>query len=465
MILNFLRSIFDKKFPQYGMGALESPIDSRNISITQVQAPVPIPAQYKTDISMLPVENQQMLGTCVGQSHMKLMQYYIYKQTGKILDLSVRAIYKWCKEIDGFSTGQGTFPSVMAKVLTKKGIPMAVYALNNNFLTHTEYLDIKIEGDGLKDASSRIVGGYAFVPLGFEFVKQAIFQNGVVTGTLDVDTNWYSGIIKKVLNIVGRHSVLWFGYDDEGVYVRNSWGNWFGKTLGKMLFSEGEFYFKWEDYKENVYDIIAYLKIPEALLQEAKGQDFKFLNDLEYGSTGYEVYKLQERLLKELKLKGLVTGNFYSQTKNLVIEYQKRNNLSPVGRVGKLTREKLNMKKSYIDEWCEITKQHEGYFVGSTSYRNKNPGNLKYVGQKGSIGKDKKGFAIFASYEDGYNALKNMLLRACTGKSSVYRPDMDLYAFYSVYAPVSDNNNSKLYAEIVAKHLGVDPKTQIKNLL
>ncbi len=455
----FLKNIFRVTFSnQYSTGALESPIDVRNISITQIQTPIEIPAEYKTDISMLPVEDQKQNGTCVAQSHMKLMQYYIYKQTGKVLDLSARAIYKWCKEMDGFPLGQGTFPSIMAKVLTKKGIPLATYAPNSNFLLYNEYIDLLVSPDGVKDASSRITSGYAFVPPNFDAIKQAIYQNGVITGTLDVDTNWYSGLIIKVLNIIGRHSVLWFGYDEEGIYVRNSWGNWIGKTLGRMFFNTGEFYFKWEDYKDHCYDIIAYLKIPDALLQELKGQNFQFLNNLKFGDTGYEVYKLQERLLKELKLKGNITGNFLSITKNLVINYQKNNGLLADGIVGKATREKLNMKKSYIDDWCDAIKQMEG----AKEYRN-NPGNLRYVGQQYAV--NDKGFCKFDTYDHGYNALKNLLIRACTGKSTVYHPEMTLIDFYKVYAPASDNNDPINYAKFVANKLGLPVETKIKNLI
>ena len=453
-MFNFLKNLFKKVLPvSYSTGAFESPIDTRNISIAQVQTPVSIPSEYKTDISMLPIENQLGLGTCVAQSHTKMVQFFIYKVTGKIIDLSVRAPYKWAKEIDGIPTMQGTYPSVMAKILTKKGIPLATYALNLNYLSHEEYLNIKVGPDGLKDASSRVLAGYAFVPLDLGSIQQAIYQNGVITGTLDVEADWFSGIIKKVLRIIGRHSTLWIGYDSDGIYARNSWGNWIGQTLGKLLFGTGEFYFKWEDYKNNVYDVIAYLKIPEALLQEVEGKTFQFLNDLKFGSEGYEVYKLQERLKIVL-----VDGKFGKGTQNMVKDYQSKNGLVPDGSVGKKTREKLNMKKSYLDEWCAAIKQMEG----AKPERN-NPGNLRYVGQKYAV--NDRGFCKFDTYQHGYDALKNLLIRACTGTSSMYKPEMTLTDFYRVYAPSSDGNNPEHYAQFVADKLGLPVDTKIKNLI
>ncbi len=449
-MLDFLKNLFKKVLPvSYSTGAFESPIDTRNISIVQVQTPVLIPSEYKTDISMLPVEDQLFLGTCVAQSHMKMVQYFIYKVTGKIIDWSARAPYKWCKERDGIPEMQGTYPSVMAKVLTKIGIPLATYALNLNYLSHAEYLDIKIGPDGLKDASSRRLAGYAFVPLVLEAIKQAIYQNGVITGTLDVDSNWFIGLIKKLLNIIGRHSTLWIGYDEDGIYGRNSWGNWIGKTLGKLLFGDGEFYFKWEDYKNNIYDVIAYLKIPKALLQETEGREFQFLNDLKFGDSGYEVYKLQERLKMHT-----VDGSFGKNTQGFVKQFQKLNKLLADGVVGRKTREKLNMKTSYIDEWCEAIKQMEG----AKPERN-NPGNLRYVGQKYAV--NDRGFCKFDTYQHGYDALKNLLLRACTGKSTYYNPEMTLVDFYKVYAPSNDGNDPVHYAQFVADKLGLPVETKI----
>lgn len=118
-----------------------------------------------------------------------------------------------------------------------------------------------------------------------------------------------------------------------------------------------------------------------------------------------------------------------------------------------------------ITQWAKAIERMEGYFPGSRSYRNKNPGNFKFVGQYRAIGKDDKGFAIFPSYEIGFDHLCRVLYNACSGVSAVYKPDMTLYSFFEVYAPSSDDNYPKGYAEFVAKLLNVDPATHIKNLL
>lgn len=116
------------------------------------------------------------------------------------------------------------------------------------------------------------------------------------------------------------------------------------------------------------------------------------------------------------------------------------------------------LEQSKIHIWIEQIKKMEG----AKSYRN-NPGNLRYVGQRYAV--NDKGFCKFDTYTHGYEALQMLLINACTGKSKVYNPDMTLYKFQSIFSPDSDGNNSKHYAEVVAKGLGVSPTIQIKQLI
>lgn len=115
-----------------------------------------------------------------------------------------------------------------------------------------------------------------------------------------------------------------------------------------------------------------------------------------------------------------------------------------------------------LEQFCEAIKKHEGWYPGSRSYRQQNPGNLRW--SKYMIGQD-GGFAMFPDYATGWKALVFQVEIAAQGKSKVYRPDMTFYDFFAVYAPASDNNAPRQYAEQVAKHVGVSPFTKIKQLL
>lgn len=115
-------------------------------------------------------------------------------------------------------------------------------------------------------------------------------------------------------------------------------------------------------------------------------------------------------------------------------------------------------------QFCKAIQEYEGWYppskehpMGSRSFRNKNPGNLKFAGQKGATGKDDKGFAIFPTEEMGLEALIRLVELVISGKSAHYTPTMNLNQFFGVYAPTSDNNAPSVYAAFVGRKIGVNP--------
>ena len=110
-----------------------------------------------------------------------------------------------------------------------------------------------------------------------------------------------------------------------------------------------------------------------------------------------------------------------------------------------------------LDRWAMAIMEFEGYSKGSVSYRNNNPGNLKWPGGKHDAG----GHSIFPTFRDGWDRLVYQLEIATDGRSRVYNPEMNLYEFFGKYA----ERHSIEYAEFVAKRLDVDPaETKIKDL-
>lgn len=125
--------------------------------------------------------------------------------------------------------------------------------------------------------------------------------------------------------------------------------------------------------------------------------------------------------------------------------------------------------KSNLIKWAEGIKMFEDYVppggryrsgkiatYGSLSWRNKNPGNLKALSGA---------FLSFKTYEEGWQALLDYLIRSATGKHKAYKPEFSLLQFFKVYAPSDDFNNPVIYTAFVAKHIGVQPETLIKNLV
>ena len=79
---------------------------------------------------------------------------------------------------------------------------------------------------------------------------------------------------------------------------------------------------------------------------------------------------------------------------------------------------------------------HEGWYEGSRSYRNNNPGNItagSFTERYGAVGSDGR-FAIFASYDDGRYALRVLLFN-----TRVY-PTLTVEEAIARYAPASEND-------------------------
>lgn len=186
---------------------------------------------------------------------------------------------------------------------------------------------------------------------------------------------------------------------------------------------------------------------------------------LRNGMHGANVLQMQHDLYKLGYIKTISDSFFGPITEGIVKKFQTEHGLVADGIAGPTT---LALIKSLLtsqtvptpklDLWCAAIKKMEGALPS----RN-NPGNLRYVGQQYAV--NDRGFCKFDTYEHGYQALRTLIINACTGKYKMYNANGNLYDFYKVYAPDSDGNNSKQYAEFVAKKIGVSPETIIKTLI
>jgi len=127
-----------------------------------------------------------------------------------------------------------------------------------------------------------------------------------------------------------------------------------------------------------------------------------------------------------------------------------------------------------LDKFIDAIQQFEGYFPpckaypkGSLSFRNCNPGNLRYTEYTKSLGGTKglNGFAAFKTLAAGRKALGQFLKDAAGNKLKAYKGQLTLKQFFAIYAPVTDNNSPSHYALSVAANLGVDPAILIKDLI
>lgn len=103
---------------------------------------------------------------------------------------------------------------------------------------------------------------------------------------------------------------------------------------------------------------------------------------------------------------------------------------------------------------AEAIAHKEGFYAPTSTRakRNNNPGNLRNWDSK--LPKDDSGFDIFDSRSEGFRALYRQI------ELNVVRKNLSMYEFfagktnvYAGYAPASDNNDPRYYAEFVLSFL------------
>jgi hypothetical protein len=94
--------------------------------------------------------------------------------------------------------------------------------------------------------------------------------------------------------------------------------------------------------------------------------------------------------------------------------------------------------------WANAIQEFEGFYPGSRSYRDNNPGNLEETGDLGNDGP----YAKFSSFAMGEAALVADL----TAKIAKY-PGQTLLQIMNRYAPAQDRNNPLAYAQYIADQL------------
>jgi hypothetical protein len=118
-----------------------------------------------------------------------------------------------------------------------------------------------------------------------------------------------------------------------------------------------------------------------------------------------------------------------------------------------------------LETFCLAIRTHEGWFPGSRSQNNNNPGNCRYSSQGyldiyKPVLKDAQNFARFKDYATGWLYLKNLV----KVKINV-APNQTIQQFFNSYAPSSDGNDPVRYAQVVAAACGLKPTDPVSKIL
>lgn len=463
------KSKFNPKDHPLGVTEDTASEDVRNIPFELIHAMKPSTDDYKTDLSMFPQWYQLMLGTCVSHAINFAKMVLDYFETNTIIRYSRRFLYVITRRYMGAPTtdsinNQGLSVRMAVNATTTVGtIPED--GRDDNTLSHTKYVNDYVITDKMRaDANIGRTGGHAYPENTVEGLKHAVSTVKVIPVTVRIDYNKIDddGTLHTPKHIDGQHEIVIYGWESKKQrFVCRNW--WEGYE---------DLYIPFSELEQIVVDSVAFTDIPNDLILRAKATQYIFLSTLKVGMTNDAVAQLQKRLIQYGLLEvPTPTRYFGTKTFNALIAYQKLKGLSADGIFGPASREAMNtdvgvlesgVTKSKIDLWCEAIKRMEKAKMSLN-----NPGNIKcdHIMHKDAMGKDYRGLCIFPTYDKGYLALRNMLVRACTTGSSSYHPDMTLIEFYHVYAPTSDGNYPLQYATFVANYIGVPVTTKIKELL
>ena len=207
-------------------------------------------------------------------------------------------------------------------------------------------------------------------------------------------------------------------------------------------------YFVYDSYEESVNDWIK-----------------KLSSDYDLLDYGYRVYIAKESMGETKQLNWL--QQVIWSLSDIIAGLFKKKNL-PVPELPKPPEPIEVLPVSRIKEFGLAIQSFEGWYPGSRSKRNNNPGNLKWTSYTKSLGatkQDSGSFCVFPSYEIGFQALCTLLTDAATGHLAAYSPNMTLTRFFEVYAPLADKNKPDIYSKHVADKLKISVSTKIKDLL
>lgn len=365
-------------------GAKISPIDPRDWTLASLGAPVIYPSSCFLDTNWMIASMQNQIGCCVGCSGEEIIRLSVYLLTGvksnpgSMNELSWRFVYAIAKCLEGTSgyemyspsgANDGTYPSLVAKIIRTYGVPLSKYCPNDTTLSPEEFIYnsniSNIPAQALTDALTRKSGADTTVPLTQEGIQQALNyalanKGGVMILREVGDTYWTASDgteswdpskilpIRVPTQITSGHEEFLTGYDFEPVtnrmriYWLNHWSpQWADNGRG------WEYADVWLPLVKEMRCVISQLPPPPSTFT------YHFTQTLKEGMRGPDVVALQHVLQLEgcFPTTQTFTGYFGIITFDSVIKFQEKyasDILTPegltkgTGYVGQNTLSKLN---------------------------------------------------------------------------------------------------------------------------
>jgi hypothetical protein len=312
---------------QPGSGAIQSPIDERDWTLASVGAPITYPNSVFLDTGWMVASMQAQQPCCVGCSGEEMVRQIIYTTTGLKCnpgtpdELSWRFVYAMAKILEGTKgyemfapVSEGTYPSLVAKVIRQYGVPYATFCPNDVTLTEDAFIfsrDIgNISQATFANALLHRSGADMTVPITEAGIQQALTyaqaNKGAVMVLREIGAAYWTDVNGKnswdaddiiplrVSPVIAGHEEMLYGYDHEPgsrrmrIYSLNHWSPAWADD-GRAW----EYFDVWQSNIVEARTVVAALPAPVSTFK------YNFTKTMQEGSSGPDVVALQHVLLIE----------------------------------------------------------------------------------------------------------------------------------------------------------------------
>ena len=207
------------------------------------------PALIQLKAAIDPPEAQKILdqfseGACTGFSLAACINY-LYKKSDQDIQVSARMLYEMAKRSDEWPGEDYDGSSLRGAIQGWKNMGVCKESVWEYKTTTPGDLTVK----RAKDARNHTIGAYYRLKPEITHFHAALNEVGIIAVSANVHKGWGNpadGIIEHHKKKDGGHAFAIVGYNDDGFWIQNSWGNSWGKN-GLALWS-------YEDWNENVMD-------------------------------------------------------------------------------------------------------------------------------------------------------------------------------------------------------------------
>lgn len=206
-MLFHIRSSFAKFADAHPVGFCKQPDNL----VTRVAFAAPgkaVPLTVLNLAAATKTEDQGASPKCAAYSCSSFAENILWRRTGRIpSDIDPSSLYNRAKQLDGDPRGDGTTLTAVLQALLDQKIFAADRCAVRTILSTFD-------------------------------VKAAIHRYGACLLGLNISEEWYKGrtyITETSSKLVGGHAVLCTGYDSDGCWIQNSWGqNWGSQGFARI---------------------------------------------------------------------------------------------------------------------------------------------------------------------------------------------------------------------------------------